>query len=1052
MSTSEPPSIDSLFELTIENQNAIQGKMDSMREDIRKEIKKELKMKNGFENLRKALSEKGETKRIDGEIRKSTQIIQDLQEELQMLETHFIAQTTKAVRTVATPSGSSSVNPQEEKIRGLDKQLKIEMKVKAGAENMIETIQKDKNSRQNSQMLATAMQMLEDSRRKIERIQLEVLRAKREATVSKHGKSHELEARNRIDNLLHHYRVEFAMFSGSKQAIELLKRTKSDEAWKQAERELIQSGQKIGLLRLALDQIREKYTQWDAEIQQEIHQDRLTTPRTFLEKPNAIVGHLEVRIVGVQGLLEHVPDRTAADPPPLPQSKDKNKKDKKRDPRKPSNEVCAVLRLDNAEVGNTGWKVASQQCWDVRFSIPLERSRELEISVYWRDYRAMAAVKFLRLEDYIDQQQHGITLELEPKGILFTEIRFANHHVERKAKLQRQKKIFRQKGPTAGEMNMNVAAWSRLMKRVEVPASDSPTSPKKHFRAEQQPPESPPVAPITATSANSHKSSKQLASNAALMAEMAKHQQSQRKQESQNGRPRSAEKAHRDSYRRALDPSVEQKMSQVSISKSQAPQPVPRQHHSSHQQPSHHSTNNAPMHPSQYYHHSIPPQHPSQVNVPNVSWHAPGKVPPKPSKNTPKHAVPPSFQVQENMYSQQMHSKKHQQPQPTPRQLSTRSLKRPTIPDENISINDFKCHAVLGRGHFGKVMLAQHKQSGSFFAIKALKKQDVIHRQEFDSILCERRIFECANRGNHPFLIKLFACFQTPEHVCFVMEYACGGDLMMHIHQDIFTEPRSMFYSGCVTLGLKFLHDHDIVYRDLKLDNLLLDRDGYCMIADFGLCKENMGYGQKTGTFCGTPEFLAPEVLTDPEYTRAVDWWGLGVLIYEMLVGESPFPGDTEEEVFDSIVNEEVRYPRMLSVEAISLMRRLLRRNPDRRLGASENDAEDVMRHQFFRKLDWESLLMKKIQPPFRPEVAAPNDTRNFDEEFTSEDPTLTPPRERRAPLTQAQQDRFRQFNYIAHRCNFCTASARAVESLPSSLPFLKYNKVHSTAIQNEKQ
>ncbi|CBY37594.1 unnamed protein product, partial [Oikopleura dioica] len=805
MSQAESPSIDALlFELSIENQNAIQGKMDSMREDIRKEIKKELKMKNGFENLRKALSEKGETKKIDGEIRKSAQIVQDLQEELQMLETHFIAQTTKGVRSAANSAGAAGTNPQEEKIRGLDKQLKIEMKVKAGAENMIETIQKDKNSRQNSQMLTTAMQMLEDSRRKIERIQLEVLRAKREATVSKHGKSNELEARNRIDNLLHHYRVEFAMFSGSKQAIELLKRTKSDEAWRQAERELIQSGQKIGLLRLALDQIKEKYTQWDAEIQQEIHQDRLKTPRTFLEKPNAIVGHLEVRIVGVQGLLEHVPDRTAADPPPLPQSKDKNKKDKKRDPRKPSNEVCAVLRLDNAEVGNTGWKVASQQCWDVRFSIPLERSRELEISVYWRDYRAMAAVKFLRLEDYIDQQQHGITLELEPKGILFTEIRFANHHVERKAKLQRQKKIFRQKGPTAGEMNMNVAAWSRLMKRVEVVTiEDKANAPKAQSN---------------------------------------------------------------DSVNEKLQNELE-KFEDESLSSSS------------------------------------------------------------------KHAVPPSFQVQENMYSQQSHTKKQHQPQPIPRQLSsTRSLKRPTIQDENISIADFKCHAVLGRGHFGKVMLAQHRQSGSFFAIKALKKQDIIHRQEVDSILCERRIFECANRGNHPFLIKLFACFQTPEHVCFVMEYACGGDLMMHIHQDIFTEPRSMFYSGCVTLGLKFLHDHDIVYRDLKLDNLLLDRDGYCMIADFGLCKENMGYGQKTGTFCGTPEFLAPEVLTEPFYTRAVDWWGLGVLIYEMLVGESPFPGDTEEEVFDSIVNEEVRYPRLLSVEAISLMRRLLRRNPDRRL------------------------------------------------------------------------------------------------------------------------
>uniref|UniRef100_A0A668A8Q2 Protein kinase N1b n=1 Tax=Myripristis murdjan TaxID=586833 RepID=A0A668A8Q2_9TELE len=346
---------------------------------------------------------------------------------------------------------------------------------------------------------------------------------------------------------------------------------------------------------------------------------------------------------------------------------------------------------------------------------------------------------------------------------------------------------------------------------------------------------------------------------------------------------------------------------------------------------------------------------------------------------------------------------------------------RPTGPEYTpirgpLCLQDFKMIAVLGRGHFGKVLLSEYKKTGSMYAIKALKKGDIVARDEVESLMCEKRIFETVNGSHHPFLVNLFACFQTPEHVCFVMEYTAGGDLMMHIHADVFTEPRAGFYSACVVLGLQFLHDHKIVYRDLKLDNLLLDTEGFVKIADFGLCKEGMGYGDRTSTFCGTPEFLAPEVLTDTSYTRAVDWWGLGVLIYEMLVGESPFPGDDEEEVFDSIVNDEVRYPRFLSTEAIGIMRRLLRRNPERRLGSGEKDAEDVKKQPFFRGMDWEALLQRKIPPPFVPTIGGKEDVSNFDEEFTAEAPTLTPPRERRT-LSRKEQDHFKDFDYISDLC-----------------------------------
>ena len=279
-----------------------------------------------------------------------------------------------------------------------------------------------------------------------------------------------------------------------------------------------------------------------------------------------------------------------------------------------------------------------------------------------------------------------------------------------------------------------------------------------------------------------------------------------------------------------------------------------------------------------------------------------------------------------------------------------------------IDMNDFHFLAVLGRGHFGKVLLGERKDSGELAAIKCIKKAEVLARDEVDSMVVERNVFRCITRSQYPFLVSLQATFQTETHLCYAMEYTPGGDLLTHIQEQVFDEERSCFYAGCVVLGLKFLHENGVAYRDLKLDNLLLDGDGYLKIADYGLCKENMAYGDRTSTFCGTPEFIAPEVLIQNDYTVAVDWWGLGVLIFEMLAGEAPFPGETEEQIFEAIVHDDVEYPFFLAIATTNIIRKLLQKNPTKRLGAGPADAVDVMKHVYFRNMDWGKLEKRQLK------------------------------------------------------------------------------------------
>jgi len=307
-----------------------------------------------------------------------------------------------------------------------------------------------------------------------------------------------------------------------------------------------------------------------------------------------------------------------------------------------------------------------------------------------------------------------------------------------------------------------------------------------------------------------------------------------------------------------------------------------------------------------------------------------------------------------------------------------------------VGIEDFELIKVLGKGTFGKVVLSRYRKDGQLAAIKILKKAVIIAKDEVAHTLTENRVLQTCK---HPFLTELKYSFTTAFHLCFVMEYVNGGELFFHLSRERrFTEHRTRFYGAEIILAIQYLHQNNVIYRDLKLENLLLDSHGHIKIADFGLCKEEITYGATTKTFCGTPEYLAPEVLEDNDYGRAVDWWGVGVVMYEMMCGRLPFYSKDHEKLFEMILLRSVQFPSDLSVNGQNILRGLLNKDPQHRLGGRVDDAEEIMQHPFFATINWLDLYNKKIPPPFKPEVSSDIDTRYFDQEFTGDNVELTPP------------------------------------------------------------
>ncbi|XP_061083653.1 protein kinase C epsilon type isoform X1 [Conger conger] len=331
---------------------------------------------------------------------------------------------------------------------------------------------------------------------------------------------------------------------------------------------------------------------------------------------------------------------------------------------------------------------------------------------------------------------------------------------------------------------------------------------------------------------------------------------------------------------------------------------------------------------------------------------------------------------------------------------------------KRMNLEDFIFIKVLGKGSFGKVMLAELKGTDEVYAVKVLKKDVILQDDDVDCTLTEKRILALARR--HPYLTQLFCCFQTKDRLFFVMEYVNGGDLMFQIQRSRkFDEARSRFYAAEVTSALMFLHQHGVIYRDLKLDNILLDAEGHCKLADFGMCKEGILNGVTTTTFCGTPDYIAPEILQELEYGPSVDWWALGVLMYEMMAGQPPFEADNEDDLFESILHDDVLYPVWLSKEAVGILKAFMTKSPNKRLGCvvAQGGEEAIKAHPFFKEIDWVLLEARRVKPPFKPRIKTKRDVNNFDQDFTREEPVLTPVED--AIIKQINQDEFKGFSYF---------------------------------------
>lgn len=341
----------------------------------------------------------------------------------------------------------------------------------------------------------------------------------------------------------------------------------------------------------------------------------------------------------------------------------------------------------------------------------------------------------------------------------------------------------------------------------------------------------------------------------------------------------------------------------------------------------------------------------------------------------------------------------------------------PANPPRKMTAADFEPLRCLGKGSYGTVILVKQRSTGRLFAQKQFKKASlVVHKQLVEQTKNERQILESVNR--HPFVVKLYYAFQDKEKLYLILEYGQGGELFTHLNTErMFSETKAAFYLAEMVLALSHLHDDlGVVYRDLKPENILLDSDGHLLLTDFGLSKVAAD-DATCNSILGTVDYMAPEVITGQKYGKAVDWWSLGALAYDMMCGDTPFRGGNNHKIQQNILKQKLKLPYFLSNDAKDILTRLLKKDPKKRLGSQmPKDLDIIKGHRFFRHIDWKKLAAREVEPPVQPMITDPELAENFSEEFTalSLSPRTSMAEPHSPTLSRSMDNPFGGFSFVA--------------------------------------